>query len=203
MSSEPAIHWSEAELTVIDNDASAQHTSSGTTRTKGQGSDAEETAASIYSSGEAKDGTIDNPSSPPWSPMGWMFDSPISVCADKSPKTQSPICYSPTLDELMEYAEDLPSSFPWPRLVSKAKEDWRWQKDNWKVSNAALDTLMCMTGLEAVKAKFLEISTFLEIRNRQSVRSTNETFGAAFIGNPGTGQYLLPRILNFKVEDVI
>ena len=85
---------------------------------------------------------------------------------------------------------------PWPRAVSRANEDWDYQKSSWNMSNTALDSLMEMIGLEVVKAKFVEINTLIATAIRQNVDYSNEKFGAVFIGNPGTGQSHFPTFVD-------
>lgn len=56
--------------------------------------------------------------------------------------------------------------------------------------NDALDELMTMIGLEDVKRQFLEIKIKIDIAARQGVDVKRERFGAALLGNPGTGMSL-------------
>ena len=46
-------------------------------------------------------------------------------------------------------------------------------------------------GLEAVKQKFLDIKSKVDTAVRQNVALTGERFGAALLGNPGTGEKVL------------
>lgn len=80
---------------------------------------------------------------------------------------------------------------------SKAKEDWKHQVKLWNSVSPALDSLMNMVGLEAIKAKFVEINTLIYTRNqqmdlipgeeREDLGNSNLRLNAVFTGNPGTG----------------
>ncbi|KAK4169653.1 hypothetical protein QBC43DRAFT_351722 [Cladorrhinum sp. PSN259] len=82
-------------------------------------------------------------------------------------------------------------------ISTPAHEDWEYQKVHWGTSAPALDSLIDMVGLEAVKARFVEISTLLHTRSRQTSQLSDEEqrnlgdsnlkLGAVFIGNPGVG----------------
>lgn len=72
------------------------------------------------------------------SPIRSASSSPASKSSSGSPRRRSPAKsassspgYSLATASPEEYPNDLPPSFPWPRPVSKAKEDWEWQKDSW------------------------------------------------------------------------
>jgi hypothetical protein len=67
-------------------------------------------------------------------------------------------------------------------------EDWEYQKRFENASFKSLDKLMSMTGLEEVKQQFLTIKSTVDTVVRQNANLKDERFGAAFLGNPGTGQ---------------
>jgi hypothetical protein len=71
--------------------------------------------------------------------------------------------------------------------TSSAKDEWEHQKKFEGVRNEALDSLMKMIGLEDVKNKFLSIKSKVDTAIRQNVDMKDERFGAALLGNPGTG----------------
>ncbi|KAF1955358.1 P-loop containing nucleoside triphosphate hydrolase protein [Byssothecium circinans] len=77
---------------------------------------------------------------------------------------------------------------------SQAKDEWEWQKKYELSDNGALDSLMDMIGLESVKEKFLAIKTKVDTIVRQNVSLTGERFGAALLGNPGTGKTTVARL---------
>lgn len=90
---------------------------------------------------------------------------------------------------------------------SESKDDWEWQKEYEGAENEALDSLMKMTGqcinvncnkslilcvgLESVKQEFLAIKAKVDTVVRQNVSLKGERFGAALLGNPGTGTSIL------------
>jgi hypothetical protein len=77
------------------------------------------------------------------------------------------------------------------RELSLAESDWQHQKKFELASNEALDSLMEMIGLETVKAEFLNIKARVDTAVRQGVDLKGDRFGAALLGNPGTGEILV------------
>ena len=78
---------------------------------------------------------------------------------------------------------------------SSAGREWEHQKDFEGAHNEALDSLMAMVGLEDVKDKFLSIKSRIDTGIRQNIDMKEERFGAALLGNPGTGA----RLLSFNI----
>lgn len=74
-----------------------------------------------------------------------------------------------------------------PKSVSET--EWERQKQVDGASNDAIDTLMSMTGLEEVKAKFLSIRSKIDTVARQGTDMQSERLGLVLLGNPGTGRY--------------
>ena len=70
-----------------------------------------------------------------------------------------------------------------------ASEEWAQQKRLENAQNKALDSLMEMIGLEHVKSKFLSIKSRVDTAVRQNIGLKGDRFGAALLGNPGTGKY--------------
>ena len=68
-----------------------------------------------------------------------------------------------------------------------ARDEWEHQKELEGAENEALDSLMDMIGLEDVKDKFLSIKSKVDTAVCQNVDVSKERFGAALLGNPGTG----------------
>ncbi|KAL9125846.1 MAG: hypothetical protein Q9217_005011 [Psora testacea] len=77
---------------------------------------------------------------------------------------------------------------------STAKAEWEHQKEFQGAQNEALDSLMGMIGLEDVKDKFLSIKSKVDTAVRQNVNMKEERFGAALLGNPGTGKTTVARL---------
>ncbi|KAF2649460.1 P-loop containing nucleoside triphosphate hydrolase protein [Lophiostoma macrostomum CBS 122681] len=77
---------------------------------------------------------------------------------------------------------------------SESKDDWEWQKQFDGAENEALDLLMEMIGLESVKEQFLAIKAKVDTVVRQNVSLKGERFGAALLGNPGTGKTTAARL---------
>jgi hypothetical protein len=75
------------------------------------------------------------------------------------------------------------------RLPSSSERDWQNQKALEFASNEALDSLMQMIGLESVKKEFLNIKARVDTAIRQCVDLNGDRFGAALLGNPGTGEF--------------
>jgi SpoVK/Ycf46/Vps4 family AAA+-type ATPase len=84
---------------------------------------------------------------------------------------------------------------------SEARDDWEWQKKYEGAGNEALDSLVPMIGLESVKQQFLAIKAKVDTVVRQNVSLKGERFGAALLGNPGTGKTTVARYYSkFLVE---
>ncbi|GLA87164.1 hypothetical protein AtubIFM56815_011439 [Aspergillus tubingensis] len=79
-------------------------------------------------------------------------------------------------------------------LKSAARDEWERQKTEEGQSNAALDTLMGMIGLESVKDSLLAIKAKVDVVVRQGASLSDERFGAALLGNPGTGKTTVARL---------
>ena len=71
--------------------------------------------------------------------------------------------------------------------TSSARDEWEHQKEFEGAQNAALDSLMDMIGLGDVKDKFLSIKSRVDTAVCQNIDVSEERFGAALLGNPGTG----------------
>ncbi|KAI0846858.1 P-loop containing nucleoside triphosphate hydrolase protein [Daldinia vernicosa] len=88
-----------------------------------------------------------------------------------------------------------PQGQPFPsRGPSAAETDWQYQKKYENAFNEALDSLFQMIGLESVKKEFLAIKARIDTAVRQGVDTKNERFGAALLGNPGTGKTTVARL---------
>ncbi|RPA83460.1 P-loop containing nucleoside triphosphate hydrolase protein [Ascobolus immersus RN42] len=90
-------------------------------------------------------------------------------------------------------ATQQPSQEP-TKVNSPAFDEWEDEKTRFGAVNEHLDDLMKMIGLEEVKQKFLRIKAKVDISIRQGTDLKNERFGAALLGNPGTGKTTVARI---------
>lgn len=89
-----------------------------------------------------------------------------------TPKLNTPKLNTPTLTTLKKSDSEL---------------EWERQKKVEGASNAAIDDLMGLTGLEEVKEKFLDIKAKIETVARQGIDMKKERMGMVMLGNPGTG----------------
>ena len=77
------------------------------------------------------------------------------------------------------------------RRQSPSEEEWQRQKDTENASNAAIDSIMEMIGLEDVKSQVLRIKAKIDATTRQNSNLKNERFNISLLGNPGTGMLLI------------
>ncbi|KAK4548613.1 hypothetical protein LTR36_009523 [Oleoguttula mirabilis] len=77
---------------------------------------------------------------------------------------------------------------------SPARAEWESQKELEGASDESLDSLMDMIGLENVKDQLLEIKARVDLSVRQNANLKKERFGAALLGNPGTGKTTVARL---------
>lgn len=70
---------------------------------------------------------------------------------------------------------------------SGAKAEWELEKSQ-GARNSALDKLMDLIGLEAIKDEFLSIHESVTSSIRQGVSLSEERFSCSLLGNPGTGE---------------
>jgi len=68
------------------------------------------------------------------------------------------------------------------------EQEWDRQKRVDGASNAAIDALMALTGLEDAKSKILNIKAKIETVLRQGTDMKDERLGIVLLGNPGTGR---------------
>jgi len=77
---------------------------------------------------------------------------------------------------------------PLEQKESAAKQEWERRKDEHFDSNAPVDELMELVGLEEIKEQFLAILAKVEVCKSQEIELDEERFNAVFQGNPGTGK---------------
>ncbi|KAH7247094.1 hypothetical protein MRS44_014903 [Fusarium solani] len=78
--------------------------------------------------------------------------------------------------------------------ISSAASEWENMKKTEGASNAALDKLMGMIGLEAVKDSMLSMKSKVDTKLRQGFSLSGERFSCSLLGNPGTGKTTVARI---------
>lgn len=71
---------------------------------------------------------------------------------------------------------------------SSAASEWENMKQTEGASNAALDKLMGMIGLEAVKDTMLSMKSKVDTNLRRGLSLNGERFSCSLLGNPGTGK---------------
>ncbi|KAK0188469.1 P-loop containing nucleoside triphosphate hydrolase protein [Armillaria mellea] len=76
---------------------------------------------------------------------------------------------------------------------SNAEADWQYQKAYEGASNQAIDAIMDMVGLEAVKEELLSIKSKIDVSKRQNTDMFKERFNIVLLGNPGTGKTTVAR----------
>ncbi|KAM0429739.1 hypothetical protein ACHAPT_006345 [Fusarium lateritium] len=83
---------------------------------------------------------------------------------------------------------------PQVNAFSNAASEWENMKQAEGTSNAALDKLMGMIGLESVKDEMLSIKSMVDTKLRQGFSLGGERFSCSLLGNPGTGKTTVARI---------
>lgn len=78
---------------------------------------------------------------------------------------------------------------------SPSQVEWNRQKTMEGVQNDAIDAIMGMIGLEAVKQGVLDIKAKIDVNVRQGSSLKRERFNAVLLGSPGTGMSLFPSSL--------
>lgn len=134
---------------------------------------------------------------------------PMDLDGSDSPGIPAPISNSSTLlhsdgasgPSSSEAAFAKPKSIapkPFPQIqVSQSCLEWTRQKNVNGTTNPHVDAIMDMTGLEEVKKQLLETIAKIEASKRQNASLTKERFNIVFLGNPGTGMFILPTISIF------
>ena len=87
--------------------------------------------------------------------------------------------------EVTEPDDETPSA-PLPK--SSAQVEWEYMKSVQGVNNDAIDGIMEMIGLEAVKSKVLDIKAKIDTSKMQNTSMKDERVNIALLGNPGTGE---------------
>lgn len=111
-----------------------------------------------------------------------------TVSQESRPDAESMKAASPRSQAVKE-GENLPD---WDQ--SEAQDDWEHQKRIDGAESEAMDSLMSMIGLGSVKEQFLGIKSKIDTLVRQGVPLSGERFGAALLGNPGTGKTTVARL---------
>ena len=112
---------------------------------------------------------------------------PTNSMSQASTTTAPPNFHTNSSPNTKQVAVDDQSGKGFSTWTSNAKDEWEHQKELEGARNEALDSLMDMIGLEDVKDKFLSIKSRVDTAVCQNVDVSEERFGAALLGNPGTG----------------
>jgi len=107
----------------------------------------------------------------------------------KNTKTVPSAVPNPSLDHKhQQHTTETKSPPSRPALAtSPSKSKWERQKTLEGAVNPAIDEIMEMIGLEAVKEKILGIKAKVELTQRQLASLKKERFSLVLLGNPGTG----------------
>ncbi|RFU74131.1 stage v sporulation k [Trichoderma arundinaceum] len=99
----------------------------------------------------------------------------------------------PPLDDTKLYDESF--------VESSAGKAWTYQKEKLGETNAALDKLMDLVGLESSKKAFLEVKKMIDAsRSRQGYLRTRD-LNLVLMGNPGTGKRTLAKLYFELLKD--
>ena len=115
-------------------------------------------------------------------PPSHLKDSPKNE--KEAPSHESKPEADSSSDSQPKSAEHRPTS---AHQKSPSEGEWQRQKDTENASNAAIDSIMEMVGLEDVKSQVLRIKAKIDATTRQNSSLKNERFNISFLGNPGTG----------------
>lgn len=83
---------------------------------------------------------------------------------------------------------------PIPDDKTPSQIEWEREKKIEGARNDAIDSIMDMIGLEAVKAQVLRIKDKIAVTKRQNTSLKGERFNIVLLGNPGTGMAYLEKI---------
>lgn len=117
-----------------------------------------------------------------------------AVTSSSSETTHSTTQTKPTISQnqprkrsTAQRTGQLPTKPTRPSQSSESQEEWKRQKEVDGASNDAIDAIMEMIGLEAVKQQVLRIKARIETVQRQNTSLKDERFNVVLLGNPGTG----------------
>lgn len=114
-------------------------------------------------------------------------DSPPTNTMSQASTATAPNVHPDSAPETEQVVVDDQSGNGLSTWTSSARDEWEHQKEFEGARNEALDSLMDMIGLEDVKDKFLSIKSRVDTAVCQNIDVSQERFGAALLGNPGTG----------------
>lgn len=156
------------------------------------------TASALRASQISNAGTepFTKPNSPDPDPSQRSDPTESSTSNSPAPESTVPARSKPSVNKRTVPTANKP--LPLPPVDSPSQTEWKRQKRMEGASNDAIDSIMEMTGLEAVKAQVLKIKAKIDTTKRQNTSLKDERFNILLLGNPGTGTaFVSKNIRNF------
>jgi hypothetical protein len=115
----------------------------------------------------------------PW-PTSWS-EQMLSLCS-------STLSSQNKSKSVKAFATELTVKLKWDERITEWKKT-KSATETRVTPSKAMDALLQMTGLEAVKEKFLELYDMVKLSKEQGRELSSSNFNTRFDGNPGTGMF--------------